>query len=534
VYELVPGLEPDFHVLEARDFIRRRAGSAIAGETEYAFKHQLTREIAYAGLPKGARSRLHAAFGAWLERFGSGRDEYAALLAHHYAGAVRPEDADLAWAGADQELEETRASAVHWLRRAAELAVGRYDIEDALDLLHHAVELASTDVQVDLWEQIAQANALRYDGRAFWEAMEQAIALTADRTRRGELLSVLASETAVRLGMWRTRPNPQMVKRWVDEALELAEEGTPARVRALLGLAAWRSGGGAAPAQEALALAEELGRIDLIASAGTQLVDAQLASGRYEEAVDEAHSLLRRLDDIRDPDDREGIFWSATLAHLASARIESARGNARLLAETARELTPHHRIHAVGIGLMVEELTGCWEDIRAGTGAAEQAVSENLATPCTMNARSLLVCALAAAMGGDEAGSRRLEEAADALEMEGYGLTIDAPRLRLALMRNDLETAERLLDSGEAMYFGELSAQTARLDTLTRLGKRNRVEQEAVPLLRPNTYLEPFALRALGLMREQENLITQALERFERMGLDWHAAETRALLGAGV
>ena len=530
VYELVPGLEPDFHVLEGRDFIRRRAGSTIAGETEYAFKHQLTREVAYAGLPKGKRARLHAAFGAWLEEFGRGRDEHAALLAHHYAEAVHAEDADLAWAGAEEKLEEVRSNAVGWLRRAAELAIGRYDIDDALELLHRAVDLASTDVQVDVWERVAQANALKYDGQAFWEAMEQAIALTSDRTRRGELLSVLASETAVRLGMWRERPNPEMVKRWVDEALELAEDGTPARVRALLGLAAWRSSGGAEPAREALALAERLGSVDLIASAGTQLVEAELASGRYEEAVDEAQSLLGRLDDIRNPDDREGIFWSATLAHLASGRIASAREAARLLAETARELTPHHRIHAVGIGLMVEELTGRWEGIRAQTGAAEQAVRENLATPCTMNARSLLVCALAAGVGGDEPESHRLEVAADALEMRGYGLTIDAPRLRLALVRHDLETAERLLDAEKAMYFGELSARAARLDALVALGAWDRVEEEAQPLLRPNTYLEPFALRVLGLMREDEALIGKALDRFERMGLDWHAGETRALL----
>ena len=42
--------------------------------------------------------------------------------------------------------------------------------------------------------------------------------------------------------------------------------------------------------------------------------------------------------------------------------------------------------------------------------------------------------------------------------------------------------------------------------------------------------LEPFALRALGVVREDEKLIAQAVSRFETLGLDWHAAETRALL----
>ena len=40
----------------------------------------------------------------------------------------------------------------------------------------------------------------------------------------------------------------------------------------------------------------------------------------------------------------------------------------------------------------------------------------------------------------------------------------------------------------------------------------------------------PFALRALGFARGDERLIEQATERFEAMGLDWHAAETRKLL----
>jgi len=37
-------------------------------------------------------------------------------------------------------------------------------------------------------------------------------------------------------------------------------------------------------------------------------------------------------------------------------------------------------------------------------------------------------------------------------------------------------------------------------------------------------------LRALGIVREDEALIQQALARFEQMGLDWHAEQTRMLL----
>jgi hypothetical protein len=67
------------------------------------------------------------------------------------------------------------------------------------------------------------------------------------------------------------------------------------------------------------------------------------------------------------------------------------------------------------------------------------------------------------------------------------------------------------------------------LDGLAALGERERVETEAGRLLQPNTYLEPFALRALGVVREDPGLIERASGRFEALGLDWHAARTRAL-----
>jgi hypothetical protein len=182
---------------------------------------------------------------------------------------------------------------------------------------------------------------------------------------------------------------------------------------------------------------------------------------------------------------------------------------------------------------MVEELAGHWETARSLTPAVEATATENLTTPCNLDARSLLVCALAHAQAGDDVEAQRLERSADDLGMEGYGLTIETPRLRLLLLRHDLEGAERLLECGEALYFARTAAAAARFDALTALGYRQLIEEEAEAFLRPNTYLEPFALRALGRMRQDNDLVVKALERFEAMGLEWHATETRALISAG-
>jgi hypothetical protein len=70
----------------------------------------------------------------------------------------------------------------------------------------------------------------------------------------------------------------------------------------------------------------------------------------------------------------------------------------------------------------------------------------------------------------------------------------------------------------------------AHFDGLAAIGARERVESEADRTLRRGTYLEPFALRALGIVRGDRSLIDLAAGRFEAFGLGWHAARTRELL----
>jgi hypothetical protein len=50
--------------------------------------------------------------------------------------------------------------------------------------------------------------------------------------------------------------------------------------------------------------------------------------------------------------------------------------------------------------------------------------------------------------------------------------------------------------------------------------------------VRAATYLQPFALRALGIARDDKRLIEQSLERFRALKLEWYAGQTDALLSA--
>jgi hypothetical protein len=149
-----------------------------------------------------------------------------------------------------------------------------------------------------------------------------------------------------------------------------------------------------------------------------------------------------------------------------------------------------------------------------------------------LSARSLYVCALANAHLGDDDETERLEAKAEPLAISGYGTVLDTPRLLLTIHRGDLTAVQSLLGEPavRASNWFYLSSMAAHLDGLAALHERERVEREATPALRPGTYLEPFALRALGLVREDDELVARASRLFERLGLDWHAARTLAFL----
>jgi class 3 adenylate cyclase len=540
VYEFLEGVQPDFRILEERDFIRRRSESSMLGEREYAIKHTLTREVAYESLPKATRARLHAGFAEWLQRVGEGREELAPLLAHHYAEAVRPDSVDLAWVGADEELGRLRGKAVASLRRAAELAISRYEIGEARVLLHRALAVEEDRTrQVELWQAIGHANALGYDGEGFWTAMQNAVELSPDRRTNADIYGELVFQTSIRSAMWKRKPDRDVVDGWIERALELAEPGTRAQARALLAWAEYHPLEGEAAAEEASAIAESLADPELRSYALEARGDIAFYAGRYHEAAAWAEHRLAAVEDLSDPDNRADAYLSATFASIALGRMADARRLAEAHDQITAGLTPHHRTHGVGLNVVVEESAAAWEAIRELTPHVEEAVAANLETPCVFDPRSLLVCALAHAHAGDDVQARRLEQSADALGMEGYGVSLDAPRIRLALVRGDLAEVERLLadDKGDrkaaaSRVGSDLLPLAARLDALAALGDRRRLEEEAPRFAQAGTYLEPFALRALGIVREDRPLIEQAAACFEAMGLTWHAVETRELATA--
>jgi hypothetical protein len=527
VYELAEGFFPDLDLLEERDFVRRRSGSSLVGEREYVIKHALTREVAYASLPKAKRAQLHAAFATWLERTGEGRDEHASLLAHHYTESVRPEDLDLAWSGRGDEVDALREKAVSWSRRAADLAIGRYEIDESLGILQRALELEQDPrQQAELWQEVGRANALKYDGEAFLTAMQNAIDLGGGSA---DLYAELALQTSERAGMWIREPDLTLFDEWVEQALELAEEDSPARAKALAARAMLRDDEAAAlGAQE---IAEKLGDAELRSLALAGVASASCGVGDFAEACARLEERLELLGEIGDPDHHHHVYLWLAQWNIGAGRFPEARRAADLLDATVEGLTPHHRVHGVGTRVDLEVLSGRWDAACRLTSRVERLIEANLSTPCPYNVSALLECALASFHQGDPREARRLEAKADAIGMEGYRHAFDPPRILLAIGRGDHDEVRRIIDSMEAeqfegwVYYG----LAAFLDALVALGDRKRIEAEAPQRVRSDSYVEPFALRALGFAREDESLLDDAAARFEAMGLDWHAGETSKL-----
>jgi len=531
IYDLLSGGEPDWALLEDRDFIRRRPTSSLAGETEYAFKHALTRDVAYASLPKARRSQLHGAFASWLERYGEGRDEHVPHLAHHYSEAVRPEDVDLAWAERLDELEGLRERARIWLRRGAEIALSRYEIETAVELLERALGLEPPDDErAMLWWAVGRASALKYDGDRFWQAMEEAAAACSDPVALAEISSELSFQTAARSGMWRHIPADTVVQAAIERALSLSPPLSPAHVRALVARSLWRPRDGVREAAQAVQLAEELENVELFSYALDASSLTSYAVGEYAQAYAASQRRLALSSQITDPDHLAHMRESGVPACLGVGRFPEARELAREYVEIAAELTSHHQLHGVALQIEVEELAGEWEAVCRLQPAVERAVGANLATPCIRNARSLLVCAMARERLGEHDASLQLEAAAAELEPGSRNARLALPKIHIALHRGDLDQIDSLLaepvGAGASNTWFLVPWLATRLDAMSALGDARGVEEEAGILLRPSTYLEPFALRALGSVRRDRELLAQAVSSFQRMHLASFAEET--------
>jgi class 3 adenylate cyclase/tetratricopeptide (TPR) repeat protein len=232
-------LDETLQRLVRREFIKRERGSLVAGEAEYAFRHALVRDVAYAQLPRASRAEKHRLAAGWIDATAPGRPD---LVAHHYGEAIslgRATGADVA------SLEESA--------RVAFRAAG-----DHAHSLGAAFEAAARYRQaLELWP--AEPSRAQVE-LALAEALENS-------DNHGAL------EAAG----------------WARESFEaIGDFGGVTHAESVMAASAWQTGDGDRARRHleaAVAAAKQSGSPEALARALSQQTRLLMVSGRYEEAI---------------------------------------------------------------------------------------------------------------------------------------------------------------------------------------------------------------------------------------------------------
>jgi predicted ATPase/class 3 adenylate cyclase len=256
-------VEERLHALERRELVRRARRSAVAGESEYAFRHVLVRDVAYGTIPRAARAERHRGAAEWIESLGR-PDDHGDLLAHHYLSALELARA----AGVDAGV--LAASAATALQRAGDRAFALNAFASAARFYDEALALGVTgQARPHTLFRLGAALHLAADERRI-EVLEQA---------REELLAsgdpeAAAEASALLANVWWTRGNHTNHREELERAQELVHgrvaTAAGARVLAQAARSAMLAGEDEKAirmGRKALAMAEELGLDELVPSA---------------------------------------------------------------------------------------------------------------------------------------------------------------------------------------------------------------------------------------------------------------------------
>jgi class 3 adenylate cyclase/tetratricopeptide (TPR) repeat protein len=129
----VPTPGPTLALLAAKDLVRAEPSSRFEGRREYAFRHALVRDVAYAATPPRERRTLHHTLAAWILARGGDAVENHALCARHFEAAECHADAAAAMVRAGLVAAKSRFFLD--ARRYFEQAIGQAEAAGDDDLL---------------------------------------------------------------------------------------------------------------------------------------------------------------------------------------------------------------------------------------------------------------------------------------------------------------------------------------------------------------------------------------------------------------
>jgi serine/threonine protein kinase/predicted ATPase len=403
--------------LRRKELIFRREASSFAGAREYIFKHALLRTVAYEGVLKRERRRLHGEAAAWLIAEGGGRvEEYAAVIAEHL------------------ELARAPLRAAEWYGRAGAQARATYAPDVAIGFYRKALENLSEAERAG-----AATGPLRSQSIAWYAGLGEVLTMQARYVEAAEAYMQMlgaaesAGDDVAQARAWNGLTAVQEYQgdnraalesaRRAESLARRANDAAGARAELALalnrqGLASHRLGDAAAVERlgaQVLALSEEMDEGSRAARAnGLKLLGvAHEVSGRFVEAhecFEQSLALLKELGDRRN----FGFMLNnlGVIAHLGADYREAVRRYTealeifREIGERTWELPTLGNLAGAQIGL--EEYADAESNLRRAVA---------LAGPAGHFALSMIYCYLAESFWGQGKNDEALTTALTALEL---------------------------------------------------------------------------------------------------------------------
>ena len=352
-------VEDVLRALERKEFVRRDRHSSVEGDDQYAFRHVLVRDVAYAQIPRGARAERHERAAKWIEMRVRPEDA-AELVAHHYVRALEY----TRMVGADAAELAHRAAAA--LRDAGRRAVALNAFVNATHFYEEALSLTPEDDPE--WPRIAleHAEASTYvdlsGDRLLVRARDALVAGDADDAARAEMV----------LGEYRwLRGDRNSAVSHFDNAERFAESmsDNEARLRVLANLARFAM------------LADEYERAIRLARPALELAEALARDDMRSHALNTIGTSRASMGDAGGVDDLEasceiarrggGPEYLRSTGNLASilvceGQLVRASQLHREALEIAKEIGYEEPTRWLSTEIAIDcEVGGAWEEARA-------------------------------------------------------------------------------------------------------------------------------------------------------------------------
>jgi class 3 adenylate cyclase/CheY-like chemotaxis protein len=510
----------------------------------YAFRHILIREVAYQTLPRTERAALHAAAGGHLEANVGDAEGQAELVAFHFREAA----ALAATLGDDRP--DIRASAVTWLRRAADAAFGGGATGEAVRHLRAAIDLAE---RADFPELNRRLGEVSFGGNASVEAFATAYRIGTQLGRPPHFLLLMLAEQLMVLTRWHAsvaaQPEEDELDAIRDAARKLMTTVDDDRARATFLIAEgfvpfWiRSNGKRPPTEQemtetrasadaGLALAEQIGDARLLSAALDAVAslvaeDDPTAAGEIQRR---RWGLADRLSLLERTDAYQTVAWQSALLGDVAAALEAADTGLGTVQPGQSPDTIQTLYAWRGWALA---MSGRWDEVRPALAQTRQAWIDSGRLSAAYVLHGPLTAALVGAARRDEGLVSDSRELVDEITRH---FPTDHPAYDLsALARFDLNAiAARIVGAWER-YIERLHHVGLAIAVATDRG--HPLPADALDRLVAHTeprrmrWIEAEARRARALGASNIDELRRAVTLFEGTGARPRLARARAELG---